>query len=95
MVQAAFSREAEAFRGVLPVIPLGDSPLFPSLRSTGVFGASQAMAEQLNTQGFAVIDLGRQRMVQAVQTIRAARELLLGLLAWRQPLNLVRARHWR
>ena len=83
MVQAALSSEAEALRGVLPAIPLVDSPLFPSLRSSGVFRAHQAVAEQLNTQGFAVIDLGRQRMAQVAQTIRAALEPQFDLVAWR------------
>ena len=83
MAQAALSKEAQALRAVLPAMPLVDSPLFPSLSSAGVFGAHQAVAEQLNAQGFALIDLGQQLMAQVAQTIRAALEPQFDLVAWR------------
>lgn len=68
---------------LLPAIPLVDSPLFPSLMKADAFGQHQAVAEQLNQQGFAVIDLGRQRMAQLAQTICAALEPQFDLVAWR------------
>ena len=47
MTQVAQSKDAEALCGVLPAIPLIDSPLFPSLLSAGAFGSHQPVAEPL------------------------------------------------
>ncbi len=72
-----------ALMALLPAIPLVDSPLFPSLMKIDAFGQHQAVAEQFHEQGFAVIDLGRERMAQMAHTIRAALEPHFDLAAWR------------
>ena len=53
-------------------IPLIDSPLFPQLLESGRFGAHQALAEQLHRDGYALIDLGRERVAGLAQQIQAA-----------------------
>ena len=54
----------------IPDLPLIDSPLFSAHRAEDVFGDHQAVAEQLHQQGFAVVDLGRERMQGLADDIR-------------------------
>lgn len=68
---------------VLPGIPLVNSPLFPELKSSGAFGRHVALAEQLHTQGFAVLDLGRDRVGALASEIRDALHEVLDLTEWR------------
>ena len=69
---------------LLPNIPLVESPLFPLLQRQGVFGRHQELAAQLHEQGYALIDLGRERMAALAEAIRAALEPGFDLQAWRQ-----------
>ena len=46
-----------------------DSQLFNAHRQRGDFGDFEAIADQLNSQGFALVDLGRERMAGMAQRI--------------------------
>lgn len=53
-------------------IPLIDSPLFLQLLESGRLGVHQALAAQLHRDGYALIDLGRERVAGLAQQIRSA-----------------------
>ena len=50
--------------------PLIDSPLFSDHRLEGLFGDHLAVADQLHQQGYAVLDLGRDRMELLASSIK-------------------------
>ena len=64
-------------------LPLIDSPLFSAHRREGLFGDQLAVADQLHHQGYAVIDLGRERMQTLATRIRADLDGAFDLEAWR------------
>ena len=63
--------------------PLIDSPAFRDHRREGLFGDQLAVADQLHQQGYAVIDLGRERMQKLAARIRADLDGAFDLEAWR------------
>ena len=67
----------------LPDSPLIDSPQFIAHRQRGDFGDFDAIADQLNSQGFALVDLGRERMAAMAQRIRSDLKGAFDLEAWR------------
>ena len=50
--------------------PLIDSPLFKAHQREGLFGEHASIAEQLHQRGYAIIDLGRDRMESLSTAIR-------------------------
>jgi len=71
-------------KDLLPGIPLVESPLFPVLAADGVFGAHRNLAEHLHHNGYAVLDLGRERIGALAAEIRSALADQLDLEAWRR-----------
>ena len=65
-------------------IPLIDSPLFADHLQQGLFGAFADLAQQLNQRGYAVLDLGRERMQALASRIRSDLESGFDLEAWRE-----------
>ena len=65
-------------------IPLIDSPLFADHLQQGLFGAFADLAQQLNQRGYAVLDLGRERMQALASRIRSDLETGFDLEAWRE-----------
>ncbi len=55
---------------LLPGIPFVESPLFLELVKANVFGQHLTAAEQLHQHGFAVVELGRERMKRMAAHIR-------------------------
>ena len=64
--------------------PLIDSPLFKAHRCEGVFGNQQFIADQLHECGYAVVDLGRERMQILADRIRGDLGDEFDLEAWRE-----------
>lgn len=64
--------------------PLIDSPLFKAHRQEGVFGEHQSIADQLHQRGYAVVDLGRERMQMLADRIRGDLSTEFDLEAWRE-----------
>ena len=63
--------------------PLIDSPLFKAHRNEGLFGDHQAIADQLHERGYAVVDLGRERMQTLADRIQGDLGAEFDLEAWR------------
>jgi len=63
--------------------PLIDSPSFSAHRREGLFGDQLAVADQLHQHGYAVLDLGRERMEALAGRIRRDLEGQFDLEAWR------------
>lgn len=68
---------------ILPSIPLVHSLLFPVLQNAETFGNNSSVADQLHAQGFALIDLSRERMTRLAMTIRESLESHFDLHTWR------------
>ncbi len=63
--------------------PLIDSPLFKAHRQEGVFGEHRSIADQLHERGYAVVDLGRERMQSLADRIQRDLGAEFDLQAWR------------
>lgn len=68
---------------LLPNIPLIDSPLFPDLVHANAFGEHFKVAEQLNQDGLAIINLGEERMRPIAAEIREILSREFDLDEWR------------
>lgn len=66
-----------------PAVPLIDTPGFAHLVKQGVFGPWQSVAEQLHSQGYVVLDLGRDRMASFSRRIRRDLESQFDVDHWR------------
>ena len=69
---------------LLPGFPRIESPIFHSLQAQGVFGRHHACANQLRNEGFALINLGRDRMAKMAALIRTDLEPCFDLGPWRE-----------
>ena len=66
----------------LPGFPLIESPLFEHLVADGRFGSHVEAAQQLHRDGFIRVDLGRDRMQQFADRIRADLDPHFDLSTW-------------
>lgn len=67
-----------------PRFPLIHSPIFSLLQQQGKFGHYAAAAQQLHSQGYLILDLGRDRISQIAQAIKTDLSNQFDLTAWRE-----------
>ena len=80
--QTAIRMGSSQIKTVRPY-PLIDSPQFSEHRDEGLFADQLAVADQLHQHGYAVLDLGRERMEALAARIRRDLEGQFDLEAWR------------
>ena len=73
----------ESATPALPGFPLIESPIFFELLAQGCFGSYGNAAKQLHTQGYLLLDLGRERMAKLAARIQADLAGAFDLDAWR------------
>lgn len=66
-----------------PVVPLIDSDFFEIYAEAGRFGPYKHVATELNRRGFAVVELGRERILELSQQIRADLHDVFDLEQWK------------
>ena len=67
----------------LPGFPRIESPLFAQLLAEGCFGPYSEAAKQLQSEGYLLLDLGRERMAELAERIQADLAGAFDLDAWR------------